>query len=129
MGAVYEARDERLGRRVALKVLLDELAHDPTCAERFRREARAVAAVTHPSLVSIHDLSLDTSPAFLVMELVEGPSLRDVLASEGRVQWRRALGLIADVPGATEGALPLLFKRRHRAQVDALLDRLDLWLT
>ena len=41
----------------------------------------------------------------------------------------RPMGLIADVPGATEGALPLLFKRRHRAQVDALLDRLDLWLT
>ena len=41
----------------------------------------------------------------------------------------RPMGLVADVPGATEGALPLLFKRRHRAQVDALLDRLDLWLT
>lgn len=97
MGAVYEAKDEQLGRRIAVKVLRDELAHDPSCRERFAREARAVASVTHPSLVAIYDLALDASPAYFVMELVEGQSLADHLAREGSWRWPRAAALVADV--------------------------------
>ncbi len=97
MGAVYEARDEQLGRKVAIKVLRDELAHDPSCRERFAREARAVASVSHPSLVAIYDLALDASPAYFVMELVEGRSLADHLASEGSWRWPRAAALVGDV--------------------------------
>jgi hypothetical protein len=109
MGAVYEAVDERIGRRVAVKVLLDELVGDASAMERFRREARAIALVSHPGLVALYDLSIDGSPAFLVMELVEGPSLAELLSSLGRLPWPRAALLVADVLD-TLGAL-------HRAGI------------
>ncbi len=97
MGQVYEARDEKLGRRVAVKVLLDELARDPTCHERFRREAHAVASTSHPSLVAIYDLSLEGSPTYLVMELLEGASVSHLLASEGRIAWPRLMRWLTQV--------------------------------
>lgn len=104
MGAVYEAEDTLLSRRVALKALLPDLVADPKTMERFRREARAVAAVQHEGLVAIYDVALDASPPYLVMELVEGPSLRDVLAAEGALPVGQALALVADVLDAL-GAL------------------------
>jgi serine/threonine-protein kinase len=94
---VHEARDERTGRRVAVKVLLDELAHDPTCVERFRREARASVALHHPCLVEVLDVSLESRPAYLVMELLEGPSLADLVSEQERLPWRRALARTRDV--------------------------------
>ncbi|MCB9603085.1 MAG: serine/threonine protein kinase [Sandaracinus sp.] len=93
MGAVYEAFDVTLGRAVALKVLRDELVADPRALERFRREARACAAVTHPSLVALYDLQLEHEPPFLVMELVEGETLDAVLAERGRLPWPEVVTL------------------------------------
>ncbi|MCA9534630.1 MAG: serine/threonine protein kinase [Myxococcales bacterium] len=104
MGAVFEAEDTLLSRRVALKALLPDLVADAKTMERFRREARAVAAVQHEGLVAIYDVALDASPPYLVMELVEGPSLRDVLAAEGALPVGQALALVADVLDAL-GAL------------------------
>ncbi len=90
MGTVYEAEDLRLGRRVAVKVLLEGLANDASCRERFRREAEAAARTTHPNLVALYDLALDATPAYLVMELLEGVTLEATLAREGRLPWRVA---------------------------------------
>ncbi len=83
MGEVYRARDTRLGREVALKILPPELARDPDRRARFEREARAVAALRHPSIVTIHAVEEDGGIPFLAMELVEGRSLSEVIPPGG----------------------------------------------
>ncbi|HET9298818.1 MAG TPA: serine/threonine-protein kinase, partial [Candidatus Polarisedimenticolaceae bacterium] len=83
MGEVYRARDTRLQREVALKILPAELARDPDRRARFEREARAVAALRHPSIVTIHAVEEDGGIPFLAMELVEGRSLTDVIPPGG----------------------------------------------
>jgi TolB-like protein/Flp pilus assembly protein TadD len=79
MGEVYRARDVRLGREVALKVLPAEIAGDPQRRSRFEREARAASALNHPNIVTIHGLDTEGELAFIVMERVEGRTLRDTL--------------------------------------------------
>src|SRR5262245_9006161 len=83
MGIVFLAEDTRLGRRVALKVLPPELAHDATRRARFEREARAVAALNHPNIVTIHSVEEIDGVSFLTMELVEGSRLTELLAAGG----------------------------------------------
>src|SRR5262245_58019638 len=75
MGEVYRARDPRLGREIAIKVLPAALAADPERRERFEREARAIAALNHPHIVTIHSVEHDANFHFLTMELVEGTTL------------------------------------------------------
>ena len=79
MGVVYRARDTRLGREVAVKVLPAELADSPERRMRFEREARAAAALNHPNLLTVHDVGLDGGTPYLVTELLEGETLRQVL--------------------------------------------------
>ena len=83
MGEVYAAEDTKLERRIALKILLPALAGDPLRLERFRREARAVAALNHPNIVTIHSVEEDRGVHFLTMELVEGETLRQRLRRGG----------------------------------------------
>ena len=83
MGEVYRARDPRLQRDIALKVLPAIAAADADRRERFQREAHAVAALNHPHIVTIHSVEEADSTVFLTMELVEGRSLADVLTSDG----------------------------------------------
>ena len=81
MGEVYRARDTRLGREVAIKVLPQHLASNPEVRVRFEREASAVAALKHPNIVTIHAIEESEGVHFIVMELVEGKSLADIIAS------------------------------------------------
>src|SRR5687767_12702704 len=83
MGEVYRARDPRLRRHVALKVLPATAAADPERRERFTREALAVAALNHPHIVTIYSVEAADNAAFLTMELIEGRSLAEALPSGG----------------------------------------------
>src|SRR6266704_4702279 len=88
MGEVYRARDERLARSVALKVLPGEISADTGRLDRFEKEARAASSLNHPNIVTIYDIGASGSVAYIAMELVEGRTLRDLLAS-GPIPLRR----------------------------------------
>jgi len=90
MGEVYRARDARLGRDVAIKVLPEALARDIERLRRFETEARAVAALSHPNILSIHDIGTHEGAPYLVSECLEGQSLRQEL-SGGALPLRRAV--------------------------------------
>src|SRR5437867_3248219 len=81
MGEVYRARDTRLGREVAIKVLPEALASDSDRLRRFEQEARAASALNHPNIVTIYDVGRERGVSYMAMELVEGRSLREMLAS------------------------------------------------
>ena len=83
MGEVYRARDPDLDRLVALKVISDQFALNPTWRERFRREARVLAALTHPNIAVIYGVEEDANVLLLTMELVEGQSLVDLVRAGG----------------------------------------------
>ncbi|HEV2064388.1 MAG TPA: serine/threonine-protein kinase, partial [Thermoanaerobaculia bacterium] len=88
-GKVYRARDSRLNRDVAIKVPHEHLAQNPAALARFEREARAVAALSHPNILDIHDFGTDRGMSFVVTELLKGETLRRRLAA-GPLPWREA---------------------------------------
>ncbi len=90
MGEVYRARDTRLDREVAIKVLPERLAADANALSRFEREAKAVAALSHPNILAIHDFGEDHGIRFAVTELLDGETLRERIARE-RLGWRKAV--------------------------------------
>jgi serine/threonine-protein kinase len=100
MAEVYLARDLLLDRPVALKVLFPEFATDPSFVERFRREARAAANLNHPNIVSIYDWGAENGTYFIVMEYVEGPTLREVIRREGPLLAYRAAQLGSEIAAA-----------------------------
>ena len=90
MGEIYRARDQRLGRDVAVKILPASFAADPDRLRRFEQEARAVAALNHPNILGVHDLGQQDGTPYMVCELLEGESLRAVLA-RGALSHRKAI--------------------------------------
>jgi serine/threonine-protein kinase len=104
MGSVYRAVDETLGRQVAVKALRRELADDPTFLERFRREARAAAALSHPGVAAIYDYGEVDGQPFIVMELVEGENLAERVAAGGPLPWQEAFAVGEQVAAALAAA-------------------------
>jgi serine/threonine-protein kinase len=100
MADVYEGRDTLLNRKVAIKVLHSQYSADEAFVKRFRREAQAAANLSHPNIVGIYDWGQAQNTYFIVMELVDGRSLRDVLKSEGALLARRATEITAEVAAA-----------------------------
>lgn len=94
MGEVYRARDHRLGREVAIKIIPDRLATNPKALERFEQEAKAVASLSHPNILAIHDVGTAEGTSFAVMELLRGESLDERLARES-LFWRKAVEIAA----------------------------------
>ncbi len=126
MGEVYRAKDSKLDRDVAIKVLPEAVASNPDMLARFEREAKAVAALSHPNILSIFDFGTDHGVAYAVMELLSGQTLRDRLDSGAlpQKQARRfcdagragALGRAreGDRPPGPEAREPLRLERRAR---------------
>jgi serine/threonine-protein kinase len=104
MGSVYRAVDTHLGRPVAVKVLKRVLADDATFLERFRREARAAAAISHPGVARVYDYGERSSEPFIVMELVEGDTLAERIAQRGPLPWQEAFAIAEQVASALSAA-------------------------
>ena len=96
MGEVYRATDTRLGREVAIKVLPADVASDPDRLSRFEREAKAVSALNHPNIITLYEVGTSSAGPYLVLEKIEGRSLRDFLA-DGPLPIRRILTLVAQI--------------------------------
>jgi len=109
MATVYLALDQRLGRRVAVKILRPDLARDAAFVARFHREAQLAAGLSHPNIVAVHDFEETDSELYLVMEYVEGQTLRQRLTEHGAMTVREATGVFGELLGALAAA--------HRAQL------------
>ena len=103
MGEVYRAKDQRLGREVAIKVLPDAVASSPDRLARFEREAKAVASLNHPHIVTLHSIEEVAGTRFLTMELVEGRDLSTLVAPPG-LQLARVLDLAIPLADALAAA-------------------------
>lgn len=104
MGSVHKATDERLGRTVAVKLLREELAGDPRFVERFRREARAVAALSHPNIAGVFDYGEDDNHYFIVMEYIDGKDLSQRMRTESPFSPERAVRFAAGTLDALQHA-------------------------
>jgi serine/threonine protein kinase len=92
MGQVWRARDARLNRSVAIKILPTDVAGDPVRRERFEQEARALGALNHPNIVAVYDVGQSEGQAYIVSELVDGESLRTVI-ERGPISGRKFLDI------------------------------------
>src|SRR3954470_15114360 len=104
MGDVYRARDMRLAREIALKILPDAFAQDPERLARFKREAHVLAALNHPHIAAIYGLEDAGAASFLVLELVEGQTLADRLRDRGALPVDEALAIARQIADALEAA-------------------------
>jgi serine/threonine protein kinase len=122
MGAVYKARQKELDRIVALKILPPDIGKDGTFTERFMREAKALAKLNHPGIVTIHDFGRSDGLYFFLMEFVDGVTLQQLLA-KGRVSTREALAIVPQLCDALQYAHDQGIVHRDIKPENILLDR------
>src|SRR5579863_4530249 len=104
MGEVYQARDTKLGRDVAIKILPEAFAHDSERLFRFQREAKMLAALNHPNIATIHGLEQSGGVHYLVMEMVSGETLAERIKQEGPLPLEEALKIAIQIAEALEAA-------------------------
>ena len=124
MGSVYEATDGALNRRVALKVIREDRLDDPDVAQRFRHEARTVASLSGPNVVTVYDYGVEAGRrAFIVMELLHGTTLREEIARHGRLDPQRTVQVFRGVCAAVQGAHDLRVVHRDLKPENVFLAR------
>lgn len=104
MAVVYKALCHRLHRYVAIKILKDEFLRDEESRERFQTESRAVAMLSHPNIVNVYDVSHSDGLDYIVMELIEGISLKEYMEQKGRLNWREVLHFSTQIAKALQHA-------------------------
>src|SRR6186713_3244862 len=122
MGAVYKARQKELDRIVALKILPPAMSEAPGFAERFTREAKALAKLNHPGIVTIHEFGRADGLFYFLMEFVDGVNLRQLLAA-GRVSPREALAIVPEICDALQFAHDHGIVHRDIKPANVLIDR------
>ncbi|HKQ92331.1 MAG TPA: serine/threonine-protein kinase, partial [Blastocatellia bacterium] len=103
MGEVYLARDARLDRQIAIKLLPAQFTADPAQVRRFEREARAASALNHPNIITIHDIGREGDTHFIATEFVQGRTLREIIDGK-KMESPEALGIAAQIAGALAAA-------------------------
>lgn len=104
MANVYKAKCHRLNRLVAIKILKNELADNTEFRRRFRDESRAVAQLSHANIVSVYDVSTSGDTEYIVMELIDGITLKQYMERRGRMDWREAMHFITQIMRALSHA-------------------------
>ena len=104
MAVVYKARCHRLNRLVAIKILKDELSEDAEFRRRFHAESQAVAMLSHPNIVNVYDVSHSDNVDYIVMELIDGITLKQYMEQKGVLNWREALHFATQIAKALEHA-------------------------
>ena len=104
MADVYKARCHRLNRLVAIKILKEDLSQDAEFRRRFHAESQAVAMLSHPNIVSVYDVSRSDNIEYIVMELIEGMTLKQYMEQKGTLNWREALHFSTQICKALEHA-------------------------
>ena len=116
MGEVYRARDARLNRDVAIKILPASFSRDPERLQRFAQESRAAAALSHPNILSIYDIGETEGAPYVVSELLEGETLRDRMA-RGPIPWRKAIEIAVPLADGLAAREPLGLRRHGEQRV------------
>lgn len=123
MGAVYLARDIALDRSAALKILLPRYADDPEFIARFQREARASAKLSHPNIVQIYAVDIESDPAYMAMEYVNGETLEARILRAGPLSWQHALNVVSQVASALACAHAAGIIHRDIKPANVLIDK------
>ena len=104
MADVYKAQDRRLSRFVAIKILKQEYSSDKNFVTKFRGEAQSVAGLSHPNIVNVYDVGEDGGLYYIVMELIEGITLKKFIERKGRLEIKEAVGIAIQIAQVMEAA-------------------------
>ena len=104
MATVYKAKCHVLNRYVAVKILKDEFTTDEEFIKRFNTEAQSVASLTHPNIVSVYDVGHEGDLYYIVMELIQGKTLKDIIVSDGALNWKWSINIAIQIASALETA-------------------------